>query len=150
MIGGADHFHDLLPRTEEHPSSWTHSYWDPLVSGHSAHWQVALFILFKNKYWTDTRSFCVLQINVLWCEKCKSIPEQQRRTLWRCWSQQVQKYLYPQSNESYIDITWNAAQQGRSHCSKTTIRKPDYGLQLHMGTKIVLFREMSSCLMKQK
>ena len=29
-------------------------------------------------------------------------------------------------------------------------KKPDYGLQLHMGTKIVLFGEMSSGLMKQK
>ena len=42
-----------------------------------------------------------------------------------------------------------AAQQERSHCAKTTIKKPDYGLQLHMGTKIVLFGEMSSGLMKQ-
>ena len=29
-------------------------------------------------------------------------------------------------------------------------KKPDYGLQLHMGTNIVLFGEMSSGLMKQK
>jgi hypothetical protein len=29
-------------------------------------------------------------------------------------------------------------------------KKPDYGLQLHMGTKFVLFGEMSSGLMKQK
>ena len=29
-------------------------------------------------------------------------------------------------------------------------KKPDYGLQLHMGTKIVLFGEMPSGLMKQK
>uniref|UniRef100_A0AAZ3RRK9 Transposase Tc1-like domain-containing protein n=1 Tax=Oncorhynchus tshawytscha TaxID=74940 RepID=A0AAZ3RRK9_ONCTS len=29
-------------------------------------------------------------------------------------------------------------------------KKPDYGFQLHMGTKIVLFGEMSSGLMKQK
>jgi hypothetical protein len=29
-------------------------------------------------------------------------------------------------------------------------KKPGYGLQLHMGTKIVLFGEMSSGLMKQK
>jgi hypothetical protein len=29
-------------------------------------------------------------------------------------------------------------------------KKPEYGLQLHMGTKIVLFGEMSSALMKQK
>ena len=29
-------------------------------------------------------------------------------------------------------------------------KKPDYGLQLHMGTKIVILGEMSSGLMKQK
>ena len=40
---------------------------------------------------------------VIWCEKCKSFPVQQRRTLWKCWRKQVQKYLYPQWNESYID-----------------------------------------------
>ena len=91
-------------------------------------------------------AFCLLEMNVLWCEKCKSIPEQLQRTLWRCWRKHVQKYLYPQSNEFYIDITWQAAQQGRSHCSKIGIKKPDYGLHLHMVTKIVL----SSGLMKQK
>jgi hypothetical protein len=47
-------------------------------------------------------------------------------------------------------LNQKAARQGRSHCSKTAIKKPDYGLQLHMGTKIVLFGEMSSGLMKQK
>uniref|UniRef100_A0AAZ3P0J9 Transposase Tc1-like domain-containing protein n=1 Tax=Oncorhynchus tshawytscha TaxID=74940 RepID=A0AAZ3P0J9_ONCTS len=26
-------------------------------------------------------AFCLLEMNVLWCEKCKSIPEQQQRTL---------------------------------------------------------------------
>jgi hypothetical protein len=36
------------------------------------------------------------------------------------------------------------------HCYKTAIKKPDYGFQLHMGTKITLFGEMSSGLMKQK
>ena len=36
----------------------------------------------------------------------------------------------------YIDITWKAAQQGRSHYSKTTIKKPDYSLQLHMGSHL--------------
>ena len=41
-------------------------------------------------------AFCLLEMNVLWCEKCKSIPEQQQRSLWRCWRKQVQKYLYPQ------------------------------------------------------
>ena len=59
-------------------------------------------------------------------------------------------YIYPQEDESYIDITWKAAQPGRSHCSKTVVKKPDYGLQLHIGTKITLFGEMSSVLMKQK
>jgi hypothetical protein len=34
--------------------------------------------------------------------------------------------------------------------SKTAIKKPDYCLQLHMGTKIILFGEISSGLMKQK
>ena len=46
--------------------------------------------------------------------------------------------------KSYIDITWKAAQQGRCHCSKTAIKKQDYGLRLHKGTK------MSSGLMRQK
>jgi hypothetical protein len=44
--------------------------------------------------------------------------------------------------------------KGRSARKKPLLRnhnkKPDYGLQLHMGTKIVLFGEMSSCLIKQK
>ena len=38
-------------------------------------------------------TFCLLVMNILWCEKCKSIPEQQQRTLWRCWRKRVQKYL---------------------------------------------------------
>ena len=58
--------------------------------------------------------------------------------------------VYPQQNKSYIDITWKAAQQGRSHCFKTAIKKPDYSLQLHMGINIVIVLEMSSGLMKQK
>jgi hypothetical protein len=44
--------------------------------------------------------------------------------------------------------------KGRSARKKPLLqnrqKKPDYGLQLHMGTKIVLFGEMSSGLMKQK
>ena len=31
------------------------------------------------------------------------------------------------------------------NCSKPAIKKPDYSLQLHMGTKIILFGEMSWC-----
>ena len=38
-------------------------------------------------------AFCLREMSVLWCKKCKSIPEQQQRTLWRCWRKQVQKYL---------------------------------------------------------
>ena len=63
----------------------------------------------------------------------------------------VTNYLCPQQNKSYINITWKAPQQGRSHCSKTAIKKkPDYSLQLHMGTTILLFWETSCGLMKQK
>ena len=40
-------------------------------------------------------ALCLLEMNVLWCEKCKSIPEQQQRTLWRYWRKQVQNDLYP-------------------------------------------------------
>jgi hypothetical protein len=44
--------------------------------------------------------------------------------------------------------------KGRSSKGEATAsnrhKKSDYGLQLHMGTKIVLFGEMSSGLMKQK
>ena len=38
-------------------------------------------------------AFCLLEMNILWCEKCKSIPEQQQRTMWRCWRKPVRKYL---------------------------------------------------------
>ena len=83
----------------------------------------------------EGNSFCLLEMNVLWCEKCKSIPEQQQRSLWIYWRKQVQKYLNPQLNESYIDITWKAAHQGRSHCSKTAIKKTDYGWKCTRGQR---------------
>uniref|UniRef100_A0AAZ3Q8U0 Transposase Tc1-like domain-containing protein n=1 Tax=Oncorhynchus tshawytscha TaxID=74940 RepID=A0AAZ3Q8U0_ONCTS len=51
-------------------------------------------------------------------------------------------------------VLYRHNRKGRSARKKpllqTTIKQPDYGLQLHMGTKIVLFGEMSSGLMKQK
>jgi hypothetical protein len=44
--------------------------------------------------------------------------------------------------------------KGRSARKKPLLQnrhnKPDYGLQLHMGTKILFLGEMSSGLMKQK
>uniref|UniRef100_A0AAZ3S8U6 Transposase Tc1-like domain-containing protein n=1 Tax=Oncorhynchus tshawytscha TaxID=74940 RepID=A0AAZ3S8U6_ONCTS len=46
-------------------------------------------------------------------------------------------------------VLYRLNQKGRSHCSKTAIKKSDYSLQLHMGTKIILFGELSSGLMKQ-
>ena len=83
-------------------------------------------------------TFCLLDMNKLWCEKCKSIPEQQQRTLWRCWRKRV---LYRHNLK------------GRSARKKPLLqnrqKRPDYGLQLHVGIKIVLFVEMSSGLMKQ-
>ena len=85
---------------------------------------------------------------VLWCENCKLIPEQQQRTVWRCWRKQVQKYLYPQS---YIDITWKAAQFGRSHCSKTAIKKSQTTVcNCTWGQRSYFFGEISSGLMNQK
>ena len=42
-----------------------------------------------------------------------------------------------------LDKTWKAAQQGRSHCSKTAIK-------LNIWRKIAHFGEISSGLMKQK
>ena len=56
-----------------------------------------------------------------------------------------QKFTYAKFTVSLNSL---AAQQGRSHCPKS-IKKPDYGLQPHIGTKIILFGEMSSGLMKQ-
>jgi hypothetical protein len=56
--------------------------------------------------------------------------------------------VYPQEDESCIDNL-----EGRSARKKPLFqnrRKKDYGLQLHIGTKITLFGEMSSVLMKQK
>ena len=35
-------------------------------------------------------TFCLLEMNVLWGEKRKSIPEQQQRTLWSCCKKQEQ------------------------------------------------------------
>jgi hypothetical protein len=44
--------------------------------------------------------------------------------------------------------------KGRSAGKKPLLqnrhKKPDYSLQLHMGTKIILFEEMSSGLIKRK
>ena len=71
-------------------------------------------------------AFCLLEINLLWCEKCKSVPEQQR-TLWTCWRKPVQSI--------YIHITWKAAQQGRSHCSRTAIKKARLRFKTAHGDK---------------
>ena len=35
-------------------------------------------------------AFCLLEMSVLCCEKWKSIPEQQQRTMWNCWRKHVQ------------------------------------------------------------
>ena len=46
-------------------------------------------------------AFCLLEMNVLWCEACKLISEQQQRTLWTCWRKQVQN-IYIHSKTSPI------------------------------------------------
>jgi hypothetical protein len=109
--------------------------------------------------------FRLLEMNLLWCKKCKSIQEQQQRTLWRSWRKRVQKYLYPQYNESYINITWKAAQQGRSHYSKTTTKKARLWFATAHGdkdrtfwrnvfwsdeTKIELFGHNDHCYVRRK
>ena len=66
----------------------------------------------------------------------------------------VKRVLYPISDTQSCDLLGCYKLKGRSARKKPLLqnrhKKPDYGLQLHMGTKIVLFGEMSSGLMKQK
>ena len=45
---------------------------------------------------------------------------------WPCedaWGNRYKGIYIHSKNESYIDITWKPTQQGRSHCSKTIIKK---------------------------
>ena len=90
--------------------------------------------------------FCLLEMNVLWCEKCKSIWEQQQRL---CEDDGGNRY-----KSIYIHSKTRPNLKGCSARKKPLLqnrrKKPDYGWQLHMGTNIILFGEMSSGLMKQK
>lgn len=61
----------------------------------------------------EGEAFCLLEMNVVWCEKCKSIPEQQQLTMWRCWRKQPDKYLYPQQNKFCINRTWKTRNKPR-------------------------------------
>jgi predicted nucleic-acid-binding Zn-ribbon protein len=47
--------------------------------------------------------FCLLEMNVLWCEKCKSI--QNSKGPCEDTGGKILLYLDPQKNEFYIDIT---------------------------------------------
>uniref|UniRef100_A0AAZ3QKU7 Uncharacterized protein n=1 Tax=Oncorhynchus tshawytscha TaxID=74940 RepID=A0AAZ3QKU7_ONCTS len=87
-------------------------------------------------------AFCLLEMNVLWCEKCKSIPEQQRTLKMLEEAGTVKQVLY-RHNLKGPSARKKALLQNRHK------KKPDYGLQLHMGTKIVLFGEMSSGLIQR-
>ena len=114
---------------------------------------------------TTQEVLCLLEMNVRWCKKGKSIPEQQQRTFGRCWRIQIQKDLKqvlcqperPLSKE--VATAPKATQQGSSHCSKghsakkwpllqNRHKKPDYSLPLHMETDVTFFGVMSSGLMK--
>ncbi|KAJ8353442.1 hypothetical protein SKAU_G00210090 [Synaphobranchus kaupii] len=92
-------------------------------------------------------SFCLLEMNVLWCEKCKSIPAKDLVKMLEGTGTKVSIYtvkrvLY-RHNLKGCSIRKKPLLQNRH-------KKPYYSLQLHMGTKILLFGEMSSGLMKQK
>ena len=89
-------------------------------------------------------------MNVLWCEMCISTPEQKQKTLWRCWPRLVRECHHPQWNEYCTDMGWKVTQRGGSHYSKSNRKKPDYSLEMHTGTKILIFRDMSCGLMKLK
>uniref|UniRef100_A0AAZ3RRS1 Transposase Tc1-like domain-containing protein n=1 Tax=Oncorhynchus tshawytscha TaxID=74940 RepID=A0AAZ3RRS1_ONCTS len=78
----------------------------------------------------------------------KSIPEQQQRTL-----KMLEETGTKVSISTVKQVLFRHNMKRRSARKKPLLQnchKPDYGLQLHMGTKIVLFGEMSSGLMKQK
>ena len=89
--------------------------------------------------------FCLLEMNVLWCEKCKSIPKD------------LVKMLEETGTKVYIStvkrVLYRHNLKGRSARKKPLLQNRDtkardYGLQLHKGEKIVRFGEMSSGLMK--
>ena len=93
-------------------------------------------------------AFCLLEMNVLWCEKCKSIPRTTEKDLVKILEETGTKV-------SISTVKWVLHRhnlKGRSARKKPLLqnrhKKPDYGLQLHMWTKIVHFGEMSSGLMK--
>jgi hypothetical protein len=67
-------------------------------------------------------------------------------------SQNNSKELVKLLEETGTKVPISTVKRVRSarKCTKTAIIKPDYGLHLHMETKIIVFGEMSSGLMKQK
>lgn len=95
--------------------------------------------------------FFVPEMNVLWWEMCVSTPEQKQQTLQKCCLKLVKECHYPQGNSlSCTDMSWKAAQPGRSHYCKSNIKKPDYSLEMHTGTETLIFGDISCGLMKLK
>ena len=82
-------------------------------------------------------AFCLLEMNVLWCEMCKSITTAKDRvkmleeTGTKVSIFTVKRVLYRQPERPLSKEEATAPKQ--------PWKKPDYGLQLHMGTKIILF-----------
>ena len=59
----------------------------------------------------------LLEMNVLWCESANQSQNKSKGPY-------IYNSIYIHSKTSpIIDITWKASQQGRSHCSKTAIKK---------------------------
>ena len=81
-------------------------------------------------------AFCLLEMNVL-VQKVKINP--------RTAAKDLVKMLEEIGPKIFISTVKRVLYQ-----HKLRKKMPDYGLHLHMGTKIILFGEMSSGLMKQK
>ena len=51
---------------------------------------------------TAGEGFCLLEMNILWCEKCKSIPERQQRTFLEKWSGETKIELFGHNDHCYV------------------------------------------------
>ena len=92
-------------------------------------------------------ALCLLEMNVLGAKSANQ-PRTTAKDLVKMMEETSTKLSI--STVKPVLYRHNLIAQERSHCSKNTIKKPDYGLQLHIRTKSILFGEMSSGLIKQK
>ena len=94
-------------------------------------------------------AFCLLDKSVLWCEKCKSIPEQQQKDPVKMLEETGRKYSISTVKRVLYPHNLKDSSARKKPLLQNLHKKTDYGLQLHMGTKIIRFGKMSSDLMRQ-